>query len=72
VRCSIAGSFGTAATFLKYAEVDGVIPASPADTVARSVVPWEEQRRPFLHPPEFAARFLAWATLGTGHARSDA
>jgi integrase/recombinase XerD len=47
--------FGTVATFLKYAVVDGVIPANPADAVARPVVPWEGQRRTFLHPLEFAA-----------------
>jgi integrase/recombinase XerD len=52
---TVARRFGTVATFLKYAVVDGVIPANPADAVARPAVPWEGQRRTFLHPLEFAA-----------------
>jgi integrase/recombinase XerD len=52
---TVARRFGTVATFLKYAVIDGLIPANPADAVARPVVPWEGQRRTFLHPLEFAA-----------------
>lgn len=56
---TIARRFGTVATFYKYAVIDGVIPANPADAVSRPKVAWEGQRRTVLHPLEFAALLSA-------------
>ena len=56
--------FTTVAVFLKYAVIDGLIPANPADAVTRPKVAWEGQRRTVLHPLEFAALLAAARTAG--------
>ncbi len=38
---TVAGRFGTVATFYRYAVIDGVIPANPAAAVSRPKVSWE-------------------------------
>jgi len=47
--------FGTVAGFYRYAVIDGVLAANPAEAVTRPKVTWEGQRRTVLHPLEFAA-----------------
>jgi integrase len=61
---TVARRFGTVATFYKFAVIDGVIPANPADAVTRPKVAWEGQKRTVLHPLEFAA--LLTAARGSG------
>jgi len=61
---TIARRFGTVATFYKYAVIDGVLPANPADAVTRPKVAWEGQKRTVLHPLEFAAVLAAARTSG--------
>jgi len=61
---TIGRRFGTVATFYKYAVIDGLIPANPADAVARPRISWEGQRRTVLHPLEFAAVLTAARTAG--------
>jgi integrase/recombinase XerD len=56
---TVARRFGTVATYLKFAMIDGLIPANPADAVTRPQVSWEGQRRTVLHPLEFAAILTA-------------
>jgi site-specific recombinase XerD len=56
---TVARRFGTVATFLKFAVIDGLIPANPASAVTRPQVAWEGQRRTVLHPLEFAAILTA-------------
>jgi integrase/recombinase XerD len=64
-----ARRFGTIATFLHYAVIDGLIPADPSIAVTRPQVPWEGQQRTVLHPLEFAAVLSAARTAGpTEHA----
>ncbi len=46
---TIACRFGTVATCYRYAVIDGVIPANPADAVSRPKVAWEGQKRTVLH-----------------------
>jgi integrase/recombinase XerD len=68
-QATIARRFGTVATFLRYAVVDGLLPSNPADAVSRPKVSWEGQRRTFLHPLEFAAVLAtARATGAVEHA----
>jgi site-specific recombinase XerD len=59
---TVARRFGTVATFYKYAVIDGVIPANPADAVSRPKVAWEGQKRTVLHPLEFPALLSAART----------
>ena len=59
-----SGRLTTVAVFLKYAVIDGLIPANPADAVTRPKVAWEGQRRTVLHPLEFAALLAAARTAG--------
>ncbi|HEU5034494.1 MAG TPA: site-specific integrase [Mycobacteriales bacterium] len=59
---TIARRFGTVATLYKYALIDGVIAANPADAVTRPKVAWEGQKRTVLHPLEFAAMLSAART----------
>ena len=61
---TIARRFGTVATFYKYAVIDGLIPANPADAVTRPRISWEGQRRTVLHPLEFAALLTAARASG--------
>lgn len=56
---TIARRFNTVASFFRYAVIDGIIPANPADAVTRPKVAWEGQRRTVLHPLEFAAVLAA-------------
>jgi integrase/recombinase XerD len=64
-----ARRFGTVATFLHYAVIDGLIPTNPAVAVTRPQVPWEGMHRTVLHPLEFAAVLTAARTAGaTEHA----
>jgi hypothetical protein len=66
---TVARRFGTVATYLKFAVIDGLIPANPADAVTRPQVSWEGQRRTVLHPLEFAAILTAARTSSpTDHA----
>lgn len=59
---TFARRFGTVATFYKYAVIDGVIPANPADAVTRPKVAWEGRSSTVLHPLEFAAVLSAART----------
>ena len=59
---TVARRFGTVATFYKFAVIDGVLPANPADAVTRPKVAWEGRKRPVLHPLEFAALLSAART----------
>lgn len=61
---TIARRFGTVATFYKYAVIDGVIAANPADAVTRPKVAWEGRKRTVLDPLEFAALLSAARTSG--------
>jgi integrase/recombinase XerD len=66
---TVARRFCTIGTFLKFAVIDGVISANPADAVSRPKVAWEGQRRTYLHPLEFAALLSAARTSSpTDHA----
>ena len=55
----MARRFGTAATFYKYAVIDGILPANPAAAVTRPKVTWEGQKRTVLHPLELATLLAA-------------
>ncbi len=61
---TVARRFGTVATLYRYAVIDGLIGANPADAVTRPKVAWEGQRRTVLHPLEFAAVLSAARTSG--------
>lgn len=62
---TVARRFGTVATLYRYAVIDGLIGANPADAVTRPKVAWGEgQRRTVLHPLEFAAVLSAARTSG--------
>jgi site-specific recombinase XerD len=61
---TVARRFGTVATFFKYAVIDGLIAANPAEAVTRPKVAWEGQKRTVLHPLEFAAMLAAARTSG--------
>ncbi len=56
---TVARRFGTVAGFYRYAVIDGLLAANPADAVTRPKVAWEGQRRTVLHPLEFAAVLAA-------------
>lgn len=63
---TIGRRLGTVAGLFRCAVLDGLIAANPSAAVGRPAVPWEGQKRPVLHPLEFAALLTAARRDGPG------